>query len=384
MYYLAIETSCDETSLALLKYTPDESVGFVEGLNSTQIISSVVSSQINIHQEFGGVVPEIGARQHAEHIHVLLQLLLSKIGQGVQPTISGEETNPVDIDVHDYQDIFTHLSKIFVTTEPGLVSALKVGREFARALRFFVAKEFGQSAAIEEVNHLHGHVISCFWQESMNFEYLPDKEVFPHLHLLVSGGNSQILLLTSPRDWEVVGQTLDDAAGESFDKTGRLLGLPYPAGVSISKIAGKRAENIHDLPRGMLKSASFDYSFSGLKTAVRYYLDKHGFEKEQRLDPTEINQLLSTELELLDDPKLRFIKEMCISIQYVIVEQLVRKLRRAQSQYMPQSLGLSGGVSANPLLREKVGLLSTQVYIPPLYLTGDNAVMIGFSGLSRV
>jgi N6-L-threonylcarbamoyladenine synthase len=376
-YFLGIETSCDETSLTLMRQK-NQAEGFVAYLNSFEVVSSVVSSQIDVHQEFGGVVPEVGARQHAQYIHLLFKLLLTKVNLGVQPTLQSGELLPQNISIEDYSEILQHITTIFVTTTPGLASALKVGKEFAKTVQYYLHKNFGNTVELVNIDHLHGHMMSCFYEGQV----LMDNEVFPHLHLLVSGGNTQLILASSPSNWEIIGATLDDAAGESFDKTGRLLGLPYPAGVTISKIAGKEHANIHNLPRGMLKSNDCNFSYSGLKTAVMNYLDKQNFDQEKRLDNTQIELLISTKLQELEDPNLRFIKEMCISIQYVIVEQLIRKLKLAQNKHSEASIGLSGGVSANPLLRQEVSKLSNTVYIPPLYLTGDNAIMITLSGLA--
>jgi N6-L-threonylcarbamoyladenine synthase len=377
-YYLGIETSCDETSLTLMRQQAQEGE-FVAYLNSFEVVSSVVSSQIDVHQEFGGVVPEVGARQHAQYIHLLFKLLLSKVNRGVQATVQTGELLPQNIVIEDYAAVLGTIETIFVTTTPGLASALKVGKEFAKTIRYYLHQNYQNDVKIVDIDHLHGHMMSCFYGGAV-YDYT---QVFPHLHLLVSGGNSQIILAHSPVKWEIVGATLDDAAGESFDKTGRLLGLPYPAGVTISKIAGTEYQNIHNLPRGMLKSNDLNLSYSGLKTAVMVYLDKQGFPQEKKLTKSQIDTLINNRLEDIKDLHLRFIKEMCVSIQYVIVEQLIRKLKSAQLQYNPVSIGLSGGVSANPLLRLQIQALSERVFIPPLYLTGDNAIMITLSGLTK-
>ena len=368
MYYLSIETSCDETSLTLLRPRTYEGE-FVAYLNSFEVVASVVSSQIDVHREFGGVVPEIGAREHAQYIHLLFKLLLSKLEQGTQQTLNGSQVPVVDLDIQEYSFVLEGIQKIFVTTNPGLVSALRVGWAFAQSLQYHLP----HNSEIVEINHLHGHMVSCFY-EAKSLD-LPNSEVFPHVHLLVSGGNSQLLLLESPSKWRIIGATLDDAAGESFDKAGRLLGLPYPAGVSISRIAGLEQENIHNLPRGMLKNPEFNYSFSGLKTAVRYYVQKQKWPLEDYLTREQITYLITTPLITtprveITDERLRFVKEMCISLQYVIVEQLVRKLQGVVAEYKPQSLGLSGGVSANPLLRQEVQALHSRVFVPPFYQIG--------------
>jgi N6-L-threonylcarbamoyladenine synthase len=386
MYYLSIETSCDETSLCLLKKNnPDLVTGesFVKFINNFEIVSSIVSSQIDIHKEFGGVVPEIGAREHAEHIHTLFLLLLKKSELEAQNfdlvDLKSEKQPEIRIEIDNYGEILSQVVDIFVTVEPGLTSALKVGLEFAKSIKFFLKTKYGTEPSLTLVNHLHGHVTSCFYGDYIT---KPDDEVFPHLHLLVSGGNSQILLLKSPNEFEIVGATLDDAAGECFDKTGRLLGLDYPAGVWLSKIAGLENENIHDLPRGMLRDSSHNYSFSGLKTAVQYYLKSKGFVLEQKLHKENLEYLIATNRVKITDERLLLVKEMCISIQAVIVEQLTRKFKTTVAGYSPKSTGVSGGVSANGLLRQELGKISANYYQAPIFLTGDNAIMIGLRGLT--
>jgi N6-L-threonylcarbamoyladenine synthase len=222
-----------------------------------------------------------------------------------------------------------------------------------------------------------------------------DKDLFPHLHLLVSGGNSQILFFDSWKEWRIIGQTLDDAAGECMDKTGRMLGLPYPAGISVAKIAKMDDKNYLDLPIGMQRgnNSNFNYSFSGLKTAMRYLIEKQdieGYYYEKPLLEEEIEELKRAEkIEELKTEKLRFIYQACCSIQSVVTHQLINKLSMAIEQHSPQSLGLSGGVSANLLLRQKMENLKRKkgvkhLFIPQLKLTGDNAVMIGLAGLASL
>jgi N6-L-threonylcarbamoyladenine synthase len=367
--YLAIETSCDETSLAILaKKTSLETVSFYDFVNSFEVIASVISSQISTHAKYGGVVPEIGARQHADQIHFLLQSLLDQIG---------------DEDIN----ILTQIKSIFVTTEPGLISALRVGVEFAKTLKFYLDKSRldGQKVEIVNVNHLRGHMISTFFEPEKRLQIL-DYDIFPHIHLLVSGGNSQIILMNSWKDWQIIGQTLDDAAGECLDKVGRMVGLPYPGGVYLAKIAKLSTSNPCNFPVGMKKNESLNYSFSGLKTAVRYFLQDSkviGFRFEAPLEKSEINQLQEIEF---TSPKLELIHQVCISAQAVVVAQLMNKTESAIAKYKPSSIGLSGGVSANLLLRsrfdhlkEKFGL--AHMFYPDLKLSGDNAVMIGLAGI---
>ncbi|GAB4143347.1 MAG: hypothetical protein OHK0017_00590 [Patescibacteria group bacterium] len=243
---------------------------------------------------------------------------------------------------------------------------------------------------------------------------------YPHLHLLVSGGNSQILYCSDWNDWQIIGKTVDDAAGECFDKVGRMLGLPYPGGIYVSRIAGKEDKNISNFPVGMKHSGDFNFSFSGLKTAVRYYLEKQvvvhetsqKFKLEQPLSEiaikflidhtlkdlqiilnsgkslVELNEYLEEKgyaginLEEKDRIGFKLIKEVCISAQSVIIEALTHKVKLAAREFKCQTVGLSGGVSANPMLREKLGdLFGEKLLLAPRHLTGDNAIMIGLAGL---
>jgi N6-L-threonylcarbamoyladenine synthase len=363
--YIAIESSCDETSIALLRGDKDSAKSFIDQINAFTVEAAVVSSQIKTHAQYGGVVPEIGARKHADQIHWIFENLVKEAYQEKKTVI----------------DILGEIKGIFVTTEPGLLSALRVGIEFGKTLQYLAQSLARNTVPLESVNHLHGHVASCFFGKSS--EGL--SEVFPHLHLLVSGGNSQIILLKSWSDWEIVGQTLDDAAGESLDKIGRMLGLPYPGGVYCARIAQLDDENRVDLPFGMKQDSSLNVSFSGLKTAVRYLIQDNDLVTfEQKLDLSEVEALLQR---TVTTDKLAYIRDVCISAQSVVVEQLIRKFNKAIKTYHPASIGLSGGVSANKLLRSKMQHLGTKytipLYIPDMSLTGDNAVMIGLAGLMK-
>lgn len=214
--------------------------------------------------------------------------------------------------------------------------------------------------------------------------------IFPHLHLLVSGGNSQLILFEDWSNWKIVGQTLDDAAGESFDKIGRMLGYSYPAGVSLSKVAKLHEELYFELPESM-KNDSLNFSFSGLKTACRYFISSQPNELityEKSLDEQELKNLFdTTKIQELNSEKLKFITKMSISVQFLIVNQLVKKLNLAVRRFCPNSIGLSGGVSANLLLQNKFLEAAKNnnvknIFIPNKKLTGDNAIMIGLAGLS--
>jgi N6-L-threonylcarbamoyladenine synthase len=373
-YCLALETSCDDTAIAVLKYPLGAS--FINLCKYTVVISSKVATQIDTHAEFGGVVPEIGARLHATNILSVYQSVINQVLE--QEKISLEQ-------------FYSGLNILAVTTNPGLMSALKVGLEQAKILQYFINKNYNLDLEVTGVNHLHGHVASCFLEQSSIVNNGFDS-FFPHLHLLVSGGNSQILYLKSFLDFEIIGKTLDDAAGECFDKTARMVGFAYPGGVSLAKTAALDEGNYFDLHRGMLKTVSYDFSFSGLKTQVRYHaqdfqkFNGSGFEFEKLLDANQKNFLAQKSLaEVIEtnDSNLIYIKKMCISVQTVVIEQLYRKFKKAYQDYKPVSIGLSGGVSANLLLRKKITLInpSKPALIPLLKYTGDNAAMIGFCAI---
>jgi N6-L-threonylcarbamoyladenine synthase len=436
MFYLAIESSCDETSLAILeknndivkegpsvhnsniKNTQNHKINFYREINQIQVISSVISSQVETHAQYGGVVPEVGARLHAEQIHGLFQIVLDEAVSKLR--IKNEE-------------FFNCLETIFVTSEPGLMSALRVGIEFGKSLQFYMEKEFGKSVNLEFVNHLQGHVASSFYEVEKKTLYkefvevgklplakglaaqadwgcksdathngdtvvvatndLSNHNLFPHLHLMISGGNTQIRLLNSWQDWQIVGQTIDDAAGECFDKAARMVGIPYPGGATLSKIAGDQYSNPLCLPIAMLQSKDLNISLSGLKTAVRYKIQKAKIPNltlDEALTSQEI-EILKNQSMFLDNPKLQFIKQICISTQYAIIEQIIRKIDLAIKQYQPSSIGISGGVSANQVLINKIQELKSvesleiqKVFAPDPSLTGDNAVMIGLAGLMKV
>jgi N6-L-threonylcarbamoyladenine synthase len=374
MYYLGVESSCDETSIAILKgEINSNSNSFVEYLNSFEILANSVSSQILVHQKYGGVVPEVGAREHANNIHIVYNQALADANL-------------------THQELMTGLDKIFVTTNPGLVSALRVGLEFAKSLSFFGGLSSNKIIEVVEINHLNGHLASSFYKQDLALNsgnkkdiYPKNTDIFPNLHLLVSGGNSQIILLNNWNDKKIVGKTLDDAAGECFDKIGRMLGLKYPAGVIISQItSNSENENLINLPVGMLKNSSLDLSYSGLKTAVRYLIEKQNFKiwkYQKELKKEELEYLLNP----LNQEKiehLEFIKKICISTQYVIIKQLQNKLNLAIKEFKPKSIGLSGGVSANQVLRNTLETnFKLPLFIAPKKLTGDNGAMIALAGL---
>jgi N6-L-threonylcarbamoyladenine synthase len=366
MICLAIETSCDDTSVAILEYTLTDT--FENIVSTTKVLSSCVSSQIAIHAVYGGVIPEIGARYHTTNFLPVMQAAIAEASSMLN--ISSEElTKSIDM--------------IAVTVEPGLHSALKVGIEEAKALQYFINLKYSREVPIQLVNHLHGHIASSFLDNGV-LESSP----FPHLHLLVSGGNTQILKIKSWNDIKIIAKTVDDAVGECYDKTARMIGFQYPGGVSLARIAGLEDKNIVGLNRAMLND-SLNTSFSGLKTQVRYIIQASTIAEvtyEQNMSDDDREFLISTNLESITDPRLRFLKELCISIQSICTEQLVRKMKQALKANDLDSkivtLGLSGGVSANLLLRQNLSTIAKYpMYKPQLKYTGDNAAMIGLAGI---
>lgn len=392
MFVLGIETSCDETSLALLKSsnTREEILekSFLDRVNSFEIVDNLVSSQIEKHSQFGGVVPEIGAREHLLSIFELLENLN-----------------------HKNSKFLSKLDQICVTTTPGLASALRVGIDFSKALEFFLKNNssFTQKVKLCEVNHLHGHIVSCFYNQeklqqnpqniskntlvsSLKDLSKPFPQIFPHLHLLVSGGNTQLILIKKWGEFEIVGQTLDDAVGECFDKVGRMLGLPYPGGVNIAKICDLEDFNYCNLPIGM-KNKTLDFSYSGLKTATKYFLQEVVLDyKEKKISEELLKKTLEYEILNQKNPKnsgqkldinQELIKKTCVSIQSVAISQLINKLKLGIQKFKPRTIGISGGVSANLLLRKKVNEVfeEQKIFYPDQSLTGDNAVMIALAGI---
>jgi N6-L-threonylcarbamoyladenine synthase len=308
VYILGIESSCDDTSIAVLK----------DGL----ILSNLTVSQWN-HNKYGGVVPEVASRQHVESIVELTQDALQTAG----------------IDKSE-------LTAIAVTRGPGLIGSLLVGISFAKALSLSL------KIPLIEVNHLMAHIYSLF---------IDDDAEYPMICLTVSGGHTQLILLKSEVEMEILGQTLDDAAGEAFDKTGKLLGLGYPAGPEMDKLA-KTGSLAFKFP--IAQVPGFNFSFSGLKTAVLYFL-----KDSLKENPDFIKENLN---------------DLCASIQQNIIDSLLQKLKIAALKYEVKAIGISGGVSANSKFRIDLEVLSQQqgwkLLIPKLSYCTDNGAMIAKSG----
>jgi len=318
---LAIETTCDETGAAVLEGPRPPAEG------TPRIVSSVVSSQIGLHQRFGGVVPEIASRAHVRQILPMIDEALKRAGVALE-----------DLDA------------VAVATRPGLVGALVVGLTAAKALALAL------DIPLVAVDHLEGHLYAC------QLAY-PDRQVYPCVGLVVSGGHTSLYVCRGPLECELLGGTIDDAAGEAFDKVASLLGLGYPGGPEIERAARSGNPKAHAFPRSFIHDPRLAFSFSGLKTAVLYALRGQNEERGEVQPSPEMTADLSA------------------SFQEAVVDVLVAKTRQALKQTGLKRLGVGGGVAANARFRERLaemaGKMGVETFIPPLSLCTDNAAMAG-------
>ncbi len=314
---LGIESSCDDTSAAVI----------ADGL----LLSNVIASQ-DVHAEYGGVVPELASRAHQQNIVPVVDAALRRAG----------------VDKHE-------LSAIAFTRGPGLLGSLLVGTSFAKGL------SLGLRVPLVEVNHLHGHVLSHFIREAEE-DVVPE---FPFLCLLVSGGNSQLIMVKSPSEMEILGRTIDDAAGEAFDKCAKVMGLPYPGGPHIDRLAAEGDASRFHFAKPRIPG--LDYSFSGLKTSFLYTLR----------DAVKENP--------------RFVEEnmadLAASLQKTIIDILIDKLDKAVRQTGVKTVAIGGGVSANSGVRDAVASYcasrSLTAFIPKRKFTTDNAAMVAIAGMFK-
>ncbi len=312
---LAIESSCDDTSAAVLQ----------DG-----ILKSNVTASQKVHEEYGGVVPELASRAHQQNIVPVVDTALKRAG------IKANQ-----------------LSAIAFTRGPGLLGSLLVGTSFAKGMALAL------NIPLVEVNHLQGHIMAHFVSEGKSQERHPD---YPFLCLLVSGGNSQLVKVNAYNDMQILGQTIDDAAGEAFDKCAKVMGLPYPGGPVIDRLAKEGNPQAFHFAEPHVPG--FDYSFSGLKTSFLYFLRDNLKE-----NPNFIEQNKA---------------DLCASLQFTIIDILMRQLVRVAKQTGIRQVAVAGGVSANSGLREAMlsygDKLGWQVFIPPFSYTTDNAAMIAQAG----
>lgn len=313
MNVLGIETSCDETAAAVVK-------------DGTTILSSVVASQIHVHHAYGGVVPELASRKHMEAIVPVVRQALQEAGVSLG-----------------------RIDGVAVTRGPGLVGSLLVGFSFAKSLAYAADMPY------VGVDHLEGHLHSAFFAST--------PPPFPFVALLVSGGHTALYRVKDFLDWNLMGKTRDDAAGEAFDKVAKMLGLGYPGGPVIDRMARKGDPDRIRFPRAFLDSDSFDFSFSGVKTAVNRYLQTH---------PEHPNH----------------VPDIVAGFQEAVVDVLAVKAARAAESLGCRHLALVGGVAANARLQARMGAAAGEkgmvLHVPPLDLCGDNAVMIAHAGYHRL
>ncbi len=330
MLVLGIETSCDDTGLALV----DE-----KGL-----VASVMASQVPLHALFGGVVPELASREHARLIGPLFDKLLSE---------SGKKLSDID--------------RIAVTRGPGLLGSLLVGVAFAKSLAL------AAGIPLIGVNHLHAHLLVTD---------LENKLTFPALGILVSGGHTHLIKMNSPHDMQVLGKTLDDAAGEACDKFGKMLGLPYPGGMYLDKLGqlGKIDKNL--FPRPYTKNENCDFSFSGMKTAAALWLEQH---KNAQLALPPLGQNYSDDFFENANEEA---KNGAASYLYSMADTLVIKARRVLKEFSPTCIVVAGGVAANSFVRKQLAEFASEnhlpLYIPKNKFCSDNGIMVAHTGLLLV
>ncbi|HEM3561415.1 TPA: tRNA (adenosine(37)-N6)-threonylcarbamoyltransferase complex transferase subunit TsaD [Streptococcus suis] len=307
---LAIETSCDETSVAVLR-------------NEAELLSNVIASQIASHQRFGGVVPEVASRHHVEVITACIEEAL------LEAEVTAED-----------------LTAVAVTYGPGLVGALLVGISAAKAFAW------ANGLPLIPVNHMAGHLMAARAVKELEF---------PLLALLVSGGHTELVYVSEAGDYKIVGETRDDAVGEAYDKVGRVMGLPYPAGRVIDELAHE-GQDIYDFPRAMIKEDNLEFSFSGLKSAF-INLCHNAQQKGEYLSNVDLSA----------------------SFQACVLDILMAKTKKALEKYPVKTLVVAGGVAANQGLRERLAaeITDVEVIIPPLRLCGDNAGMIALAAVSE-
>ncbi len=317
MRILAIETSCDETAICVLSDKGGDLL----------LEKNAVYSQIDIHKKFGGVVPEVAARKH---LQTMMPLIDSTLGK----------------------DKISDIDYIAVTSGPGLITSLILGMTTAKALAY------AHNLPLLPVNHIEGHIYSSWLSNKIEAKH------FPALVLVVSGGHTEIILMKGHGDYQLIGQTVDDAVGEAYDKVAKLMELGYPGGPIVSQLAEQGKSDTYKLPRPMIDNKDYGFSFSGLKTAVLYSL-----EKQKSIDKKDV-------------------VNMCASFQQAVIDVLVKKASKAAQEFEVKSIMLSGGVSANTALKKALDKeakkMNLPFFYPELKFTGDNAAMIAAAAYYKI
>lgn len=373
---LAIETSCDETAIAVFDFEKKQ-----KGEVKFSVLSNHVLSQINIHREFGGVFPALAKREHAKNIVKIFKESLKEAELYKEKEIKIKESRKKKVkkllerEAETCEELFDLVSKIkkpdleaiAVTAGPGLAPALWVGINFAKALAIL------WKIPVYPVNHMEGHIMSALVSPLSEKEFVIKNIPYPALALLISGGHTEINYFKKNGKYKKLGQTVDDAIGEAFDKVARSLNLPYPGGPEISKIATLARESHLQiekdfiLPRPMLHSHDLNFSFSGLKTAVI-----HTIQKMKAAGKTE------------EEIK----KSISLDFENAVTEILLKKVEKAVKENDIRSLAIGGGVIANTFIRNNFLTFSEKenlsLYLPDKFLTGDNAFMIGLVGMQQI
>ncbi len=383
MKILAIETSCDETGIAVL-----EKQGKKKNLDF-KVLSNILISQINVHQKYGGVYPVLAKREHQKNLTPVLKraLFKAKLLQSLKNknnTISPKKLELIENILEKNQELLSPIKKfllkykkpdinvIAVTIGPGLEPCLWVGVNFAKILGLC------WNVPIIPVNHIEAHILANWIKlgnKNAEHRILSTKKLFPAICLIVSGGHTQLILMNNYKKYKIIGETRDDAAGECFDKTARILGLSYPGGPVIEKMALKYKTNKQKnkyqikLPSPMLYTKNYDFSFSGLKTAVLYEHKKRSKKTRQSVE---------------------YIEQMSATIQQKIIDVLIKKTIMAVKDFRAETIILGGGVIANKELRsqfkEKLSKQESNInlFLPNRKLCTDNAIMIGVAGFCNL
>ncbi len=333
MKILAIETSCDETAISILEITGNKNISF-------KVLSNVVSSQVKIHSKYGGVVPALAAREHNKNLKKVLKLSLEK----------SRITSLPDL--------------ICVTIGPGLLPALLIGVNFAKSLSYFL------DLPIIGVNHLEGHLYSSFLKaDELGKFKVVDGKFFPALGLIISGGHTELVYVKNIGNYQIIGRTLDDAVGESFDKVSRLLNLGYPGGPIIDKIAKDGDFDKIKFPIPLINSKDYNFSYSGLKTAVLYYL------RDNHLDFSKMK---------MNNKLSKIQKDIAASFEKAAIGALLKKTIKAANDFKVKTILIGGGVSANSYLQACFNKIQEEtnfkILFPKKEFITDNAAMIGLAG----
>jgi len=327
MNILAIETSCDDTCAALVEIKHGR----------FNVLKNIVASQADLHKKYGGVVPEVAARAHVETIIPVIKEAINSpscIQGGVRGGLRGKRS----------------IDAIAIASGPGLITSLHIGVETAKSL------SLAWNVPLIKVNHIEGHIYSAIINNNIS------NLKFPAIALIVSGGHTELILMQNHGKYKLLGRTRDDASGEAFDKSAKMLSLPYPGGPEISKRAQKGNPYKYDIPKPMIHEKGYEFSFSGMKNAIR---------------------LLIEDISHTDAPLERLYPDLCASIEQAIVDVLVSKSIKAVEEYNPKTFILGGGVSANKKLRKTLANAlpkSTKFLIPELKYCMDNASMVAVAG----